>query len=372
MIKKMLVGFLIAGLVLAGAGVVAYAQTDQAPICPPENDISEILGLSVSEIRDAYRNGKTLKDLFDSQGLDYDSFISELTENSLACVVDALANGEITDEQAARLKDAIQNNADKGFPFNMNIRIFNNFKVNKLKVGSLENLASVVGLETADLLNAFKTGSTFGQIAEQQGIDPGTAFEEWIKIQIAEINQAVEDGKLTSDRADSLVENLNERLTDGFDYENWTPFEKIPGTRVKVALLTGKDLLGTVLDAFGMTAEEFRTALQAGQTLEELSSEKGVDLDDLYQTWIADQINAVNEKLTNEEITQERADALLEKLNNQLDQSFPAEFLGKLYRGFQNFSEDHSQSLNRFGGFRSRGEFGSPTVPSETTPDMSF
>jgi hypothetical protein len=141
---------------------------------------------------------------------------------------------------------------------------------------------------------------------------------------------------------------------------------------VKGALLAGKDLLGTVLDAFGMTAEEFRAALQDGQTLDELSSEKGVDLDDLYQAWIADQINAVNEKLTNEEITQEQADALLEKLNNQLDQSFPAEFLRRFLRGFQNFREDNSQRLNGFDGFRSRGEFGDPTVPSETTPDMSF
>ena len=296
MIKKILVGLLVAGLVLGGAGVVVYAQKDQSPICPPENNITEVLGLSVGDIRDAFRNGQTLKDLFDSQGLDYDAYISQLTENSLACVVDALANGKITEEQATRLKDAIQNSADKGFPFNMKIRIFKNLEVNKLKIGSLNNLASVMGMETADLIKAFKTGSTFGQIAQQQGIDPGTAFEEWINTQIADINQAVEDGKLDSSRAETAIEKLNEKLAGGFDFENWTPFDKFPGPRAKVAFLAGKDLLGTVLDAFGMTAEEFRTALQEGQTLEELSADKGVDLDALYQTWIADQINAVNEK----------------------------------------------------------------------------
>ena len=129
MIRKILLGLLVAVLVLTGAGVVVYAQTDQTPICPPENNITEVLGLSGSEIRDAFRNGQTLKDLFDSQGLDYDAYISQLTENSLACVVDALANGKITEEQATRMKNAIQNNADKGFPFNMKIRILRILKV---------------------------------------------------------------------------------------------------------------------------------------------------------------------------------------------------------------------------------------------------
>ena len=121
-----------------------------------------------------------------------------------------------------------------------------------------------------------------------------------------------------------------------------------------------------------MTAEEFRTALQEGQTLEELSAEKGVDLDALYQTWIADQINAVNEKLTNEEITQQQADNLLEKLNNQLGQSFPVDFLGRLHRGVQNFRDNRAQGLNRFGGFQGRGDFGRQAVPSETNPGASF
>ena len=370
--KKLLIALLISGLVLGGAGVVVYAQTNQSPICPPENNITELLGMTPSEIRDAHRNGKTLKDLFDAQGLDYDAYISEMTENSLACVVDALANGDITEEQATRMKDAIQKSADNGIPFNMKIRIFKNFKVNKLKIGSLNNLASVMGMETADLIKAFKTGSTFGQIAQQQGIDPGTAFEEWINTQIANINQAVEDGNLDSSRAAAAIEKLNDKLAGGFDFENWTPFGKLPGPRAKVAFLAGKDLFGSVLDAFGMTQEEFRSALQDGQTLEELSVEKGVDLDALYQTWIADQINAVNEKLSNEEISQQQADALLERLNNQLGQSFPTDFLRRLHRGVQNFRENRSRGFNRFGGLMGRGDLGRPNVPAESNPGASF
>ena len=76
--------------------------------------------------------------------------------------------------------------------------------------------------------------------------------------------------------------------------------------------------------------------------------------------------------LTNEEITQQQADALLERLNNQLGQSFPVDFLGRLHRGVQNFRENRSQGLNRFGGLLGRGDFGRQVVPSESNPGASF
>ncbi len=358
MIKKIVVGLLVAGLVLTGAGAVVYAQTDKSPTCPPENNVTELLAMSADEIRNAYRDGKTLEDLFDTQGLDYDAYIAELTENSLACVVDALANGKITEQQATRLKDAIQNRSDNGFPFGLKLMNLKNNRMNKLQSGSLENLAEVMGMETTELANAFKSGSTLSQIAEQQGMDATVVFEEWVQSQIADINQAVEDGKLDPDRAQTLVERLDEKLTNGLDFENWNPFNKQFKPGARIAILTGKDLIGSVLNAMDMTVEEFRLALQDGQTVEELAASKGVDLDALYHTWVQEQIDTVNEKLANEEITQEKADGMLEKLNNQLSESFPLDFLKNLYRGFDKMRDNRSNNWNRPGAFSDRSDFG--------------
>jgi hypothetical protein len=359
MIKNIVVGLLIAGLVLTGAGAVVFAQTENAPVCPPENNITDVLGLSTGEIRDAYRLGKTLEDLFDAQGLDYDAYIAELTENSLACVVDALANGDITEEQATRLKDAIQNFSDKGFSFGFKLRSFRNSRLNELKSGSLENLAEVLGMETTELVNAFKDGSTLSQIAELQGVDQAVVFEEWIKSQIADINQAVDDGKLDSERAATLVERLNTKLSEGFDFENWNPFDKPLEQRARLSIIAGKDLVNTVLDAMDMTVEDLRSALLGGQTIEELAVDNGVDLDALYQTWLEEQISKVNEKLASEAITQQQADILLEKLNNQLGEPFPSEFLRNLKSGMEKLRDNRSNGWSRPGRMSGHGDLGS-------------
>ena len=358
MIKKIVVGLLVAGLVLTGAGAVVYAQTENSPVCPPENNVTELLGMSASEIRDAYHDGKTLEDLFDAQDLNYDAYFAELTENSLVCVVNALANGKITEQQATRLTDAIQNRSDNGFPFGLKLKNLKNNRINKLQSGLLENLAELMGMETTDLRNAFKAGSNLNQIAEQQGLDATVVFEEWVQSQITDINQAVEDGKLDSDRAQTLVGKLNEKLTNGLDFENWNPFNKRFKPGARVAILAGKDLIGSVLNAMDMTVEEFKSALQDGQTVEELAASKGVDLDALYHKWVQEQIDTVNEKLTAEEITQEKADAMLEKLNNQLGESFPLDFLKNLHRGFGKMCDNLSNGWNRPRAFSDRGDFG--------------
>lgn len=69
----------------------------------------------------------------------------------------------------------------------------------------------------------------------------------------------------------------------------------------------------------GMTSDELSTALQSGQTLEEIATEKGVDIADVQaaiQTVHREEMRAqIEQAVTDGTMTQEKADWLLEGLD---------------------------------------------------------
>lgn len=69
----------------------------------------------------------------------------------------------------------------------------------------------------------------------------------------------------------------------------------------------------------GMTSDELSTALQSGQTLEEIATEKGVDIADVQaaiQTVHREEMRAqIEQAVTDGTLTQEKADWLLEGLD---------------------------------------------------------
>ncbi|RME63104.1 MAG: hypothetical protein D6790_05270 [Caldilineae bacterium] len=75
----------------------------------------------------------------------------------------------------------------------------------------------------------------------------------------------------------------------------------------------GEDHLQAMAEALGMTAEELQAALEEGQTLEEIATEQGVDLQ-------AVMLEQAQEKLAQAvadgKLTQEEADQILERIQN--------------------------------------------------------
>jgi hypothetical protein len=85
--------------------------------------------------------------------------------------------------------------------------------------GELEAAAKALGMAKDDLLAALKDGKTLEDLATTQGVDI-TVVQDAIKAahqaqMLADIDQAVTDGKMTQDKADWLILGLQKGYLDG-------------------------------------------------------------------------------------------------------------------------------------------------------------
>ncbi|MAT44300.1 MAG: hypothetical protein CL609_18365 [Anaerolineaceae bacterium] len=340
MFRKIIIASLIGCMLVVGAASSVYAQEENPPVCAPETTLLDTLEMSLDEVKSALAEGKTIQDLFEEAGLDYEAYLQQLAETQLDCINQALADGKITETQAERMISAVEKGLEEGKPFLLGHRSFKHPGIQKLRFLSFDNIAESLGLTAAELKTAMNNGQSLPEIAAEQNVDLDELFADWVEAQIADLSQAVEDEKLTQAQADALIEKMNQILEEGFDFENWNPFEHKGLDREKVILNSTKDLITQTMDALGMTVQDLRTALQDGKTLDEIAEEAGVDLDVIYQDWITEQMETVQTALEDGKITKAQADQIMERLENQLDNGFPLDFLQKVRQEKQPFGFD--------------------------------
>lgn len=356
MFRKILIGTLITGMMLAGVSTAVFAKGDHPPVCAPETNALEDLGMTREEVKEALDAGQTLEDLFTEAGLDYAAYVQEYADAQLACIEAALEEGTISEEQAERMTTAIETALEEGNPLFLGVRIKKQQSTMKIKFASFENIAETFGMTTEELREAMAEGQTLVDIADELGVDLDVMVEEWVNAQIADIEQAVADGKMTQEQADALIERMNDKLEEGIDFEKWNPIHQ-GRERAERVVNNAKDLVSDALEALGMTAEEVREAVAAGQTIEEIAAEQGVDLDALYDEWLAEKSAAVEAALANGEITEEQAQSMLERIENQAGEGFLFDFLGKVRDGMKERGSFDGERGQRPGGMNEGGNF---------------
>jgi hypothetical protein len=121
----------------------------------------------------------------------------------------------------------------------------------------------------------------------------------------------------------------------------------IPGGR-------GGAQTAAIAEALGMTEADLRTELQAGKSVADVASAKGVALDAVVSAVIAAQTTSLNQAVTDGRITQAQADALLANLKVTL----PGQLQTKMVAGLEGRS---------FGGRGGKGGPGGMRGASLTT-----
>lgn len=188
----------LAALVLAAG---ALAQTDT--FSPKEErdalvaDAAELLGVEPAELTDALRQ----------------AFENRIDE--------AVADGRLTEEQAERMRAHLESGdlpllhgpwgghgprdgmgLHHGFP------------------GGLDAAAEALGLSEDELRDALRDGDTLADVAEEQGTSVDDLVRAMVDAARADLENAVEDGRMTDAMRDSMLESLDERIralvTEGF------------------------------------------------------------------------------------------------------------------------------------------------------------
>ena len=181
----------LAALVLTAG---ALAQTDT--FSPREEsdalvgDVADLLGVEQAELTDALRRA-------------YANRIDQAVED-----------GRLTEEQADALKERLEAGDvplltgpwgghgpghgfhGHGFP------------------GGLEDAGDFLGLSEEDLRAALEDGHTLADVAEEQGKSVDGLVDAMVAAARADLDQAVEDGRITEELRDSMLSTLEERIRD--------------------------------------------------------------------------------------------------------------------------------------------------------------
>ncbi len=174
-----------------GSGPSAQAGTDQqsaADQCTQfRNDLAQRLNVSPDKLQQAFKD--TAKDMVDQ----------------------AVTNGKLTQQQAATLKQKIDNAQGKCFPFGAAIlgaRARQLAQGAMLKVG-FSAAAKALNMTDAQLKSALQSGQSIADVAKAQNVDLQAVKTAVINAEKSAIDQALQNGRLTQTQADNLKSMLD-------------------------------------------------------------------------------------------------------------------------------------------------------------------
>lgn len=80
-------------------------------------------------------------------------------------------------------------------------------------------VSDLLGLTEEEIAEAFQSGTSLADLATQQGVEVQTLVDALVDEAETNLADKVADGTITQERADSILENLEERITEGVNAE---------------------------------------------------------------------------------------------------------------------------------------------------------
>jgi polyhydroxyalkanoate synthesis regulator phasin len=182
----------MAGLAAVGAIAIAAVGIGGAAAQTPSDDTD------TSTLREQYRDA-----LAGQLGISVDELTNAQTAARDKVIDDAVTAGKLTREQAEKLKsEDLGQRWGHGFGLSA--------KVRNAVISVFQTAADVVGLPADQLRERLANGESLADVAKSQNIDEATLKSDLVTALTDQINQAVTDGKLSQDRANALLDRLDE------------------------------------------------------------------------------------------------------------------------------------------------------------------
>jgi hypothetical protein len=183
-------------------------------------------------------------------------------------------------------------------------------------------------------------GSSFlDAVARHLGISTEELEDATKAAAIDQVNQALEEGRLTEEQA----EELRSRIESGegpwlfgpglFGFRGHGDLGDGPGPG-RHFFLFHPDKLSAAADYLGLAEAELREQLAAGKSLAEIAEAEGKAVDGLKQAILDGARSALDEAVASERLTQEQADAIHERLQSSIDDLVNGTFPGPRADGF--------------------------------------
>ncbi|HFB52641.1 MAG TPA: hypothetical protein ENJ48_02995 [Anaerolineae bacterium] len=181
-----------------------------------------------------------------------------------------------------------------------------------------EPVADLLGMSVDDLTAELKSGKTLEEIVTEQGKTMADVATVIYDTAVEKLNQAVADGKMTQEQADTIEQRLAERrdacINDG-DCQLHPPKRSLhdrlnPKAVFNQVMETGLN----IADALNMDPRDMLQAFRDGSSLQDLAEQQGVSMDDIAAAITAPMKDRLAQALDDGKMTQEQYDKALERL----------------------------------------------------------
>ena len=208
------------------------------------------------------------------------------------------------------------------------------------KIAGIATLVTIVGVATLGAVvyaqddgsgGPFDFGGRFREaIAEILGVsvdEYDTAVEQ---AQKQVVDQALEEGWLTEEQAERMQERFDQGFgTRGMGKDLMEPHMAFKGHGEN-------SLIGVAAEKLDMSTQDLFAELQDGKSIADVAEEKGVDPQDIIDTYLAQLEETLKEAVEEGNLTQKQADWMLEQatemapdqLNNTWEGKFPGSSRG--------------------------------------------
>ncbi len=189
----------------------------------------------------------------------------------------------------------------------------------------LTAVKDVTGLDNAAIRTQLRDGKTLTEIVSENGGDP-QAVTDAAKAQLTqEIDQALSDGKITTDQAENARNNLDSALDIAMNSTMPHRGDRQHPIRDRIQNRVEQSLVGTIASLAGVDPQDIVQEWRSGSTLAEIVEAHGLAVDAVLTEAEARFTDEVNQAVANGNLTQPQADRLLNTLHDRLERRLNAQ-----------------------------------------------
>jgi len=174
------------------------------------NVTADETGLRPAEILQQLRDGSTLAEIITTNGGSVDETITAAVAAATERINEAVANGNMTQEQADMLTESLQDvytaaiNGEIGYP---RLELMVSFGVVRLA-------AEETGLTQREIVQQLTDGKSLADVLTENSVDVNAFIDTVVGRAQERLNQAVSNGRITQEEADAWLDQLRQTLTE--------------------------------------------------------------------------------------------------------------------------------------------------------------
>ena len=169
------------------AGHPCAAAASAAPCREGLADLADVIGISTDDLRAALRDGQTLAQVAETNGVDPQQVVDVLVANGTERLDAAVAAGRIDQATADERKAYLPDRAAEL----VNGELERKAHRHPRRSAAIRTTAEAIGIDADELRAALRDGQTIAQVAEANDVDPQDVIDALVARSIERITKVV-------------------------------------------------------------------------------------------------------------------------------------------------------------------------------------